>query len=136
MLPMMNPATICRYENPLCATDPGTDMNVTPDIAAPTIANAATNHGVRRPPVKNVALSPRRDVRHEIKNCTARYSATVTATVTGFMSGLSVLQPKLHKNSRKAKGCTARFALRGLKLYIRRVASQRPQHRKNVFFAV
>ena len=36
---------------------PGTDMNVTPEMAAPIIAKATTGQGARRLPVKNVVLS-------------------------------------------------------------------------------
>ena len=61
----MKPSTICRYEYPLPTTMPGTDMNVTPDIMAPIMANDTIAHGARRLPVKNVALSLPRDAIHD-----------------------------------------------------------------------
>ena len=55
--PMVNPTVICIYEKESAATEPGTEMNVTPDIAAPIIASVAIYHVVRRLPMKNPALS-------------------------------------------------------------------------------
>ena len=40
--------------------EPGTEMKVTPEIAAPIMAKAAIYHGVLRLPVKKPALSARR----------------------------------------------------------------------------
>ena len=44
---------------------PGTDMNVTPEIAAPIMANATIGHGVWRLPVKKVLLSEPRDAKYD-----------------------------------------------------------------------
>ena len=59
------------YEKASTATDPGTEMNVTPDMAAPIMAKAAMYHGVRRFPVKNPALSARRPESHATAKRTA-----------------------------------------------------------------
>ena len=56
---------------------PGTEIYVTPDIAAPTMAIAATPRGVLRPPVKNVAELLPRDVSHATPKSRARYEAMV-----------------------------------------------------------
>ena len=61
-------------------------MNVTPDMAAPTIASAATAQWVRLPPVKKPELSARRDARIATTNSSAIYAATVIITVTGLIS--------------------------------------------------
>ena len=50
--PNVKPTTICIYENESAATDPGTEIKVTPDIAAPIIASVARGHEVRRLPMK------------------------------------------------------------------------------------
>ena len=69
---MVKPTTICIYENESAATEPGTDMNVTPDIAAPIIASVAAYHVVRLPPMKKVALSAPRALRRESTKSNAR----------------------------------------------------------------
>ena len=53
------------------ATEPGTEMKVTPDMAAPIIASAAMYHGVRRLPEKKPALSARRPERQATAKSTA-----------------------------------------------------------------
>ena len=50
--PTMNPSTICKYENPLAATIPGTEMKVTPEIMEPIMAKATTYQGDLRLPTK------------------------------------------------------------------------------------
>ena len=45
---------------------PGTEMKVTPEITAPTMAKATIGQGVRRPEVKNVALSARREASRDM----------------------------------------------------------------------
>ena len=82
-LPTKKPNTICIYEKPSAATEPGTEMNVTPEIAAPTIANAAMYHGVLRAPVKKLALSALRPDHQATKNSTAMYASTVMITEIG-----------------------------------------------------
>ena len=47
---------------------PGTEINVTPEIAAPIIAIDTKAHGVLRLPVKKVELSDLRDAKNDIKN--------------------------------------------------------------------
>lgn len=47
-----------QEENESAATDPGTDTKVMPDIAAPTIAKAATYQGFSRLPVKSPCSTP------------------------------------------------------------------------------
>ena len=65
---MMKPMTICRYEKFDIATEPGTEMKVTPDIAALTIASVATGQGDLRPPVKKSALSALRPATADTAN--------------------------------------------------------------------
>lgn len=60
--PVRNPSTICIYEKWLVATQPGTEMNVTPEMLDPIIAKATTNHGDFRLPTKNPWLSAFRPV--------------------------------------------------------------------------
>lgn len=43
--PERNPNTICMYEKWLVATQPGTEMNVTPEMLDPIIAKATTEPG-------------------------------------------------------------------------------------------
>ena len=51
--PERNPNTICMYEKWLVATQPGTEMNGTPEMLDPIIAKATTNQGDFRLPTKN-----------------------------------------------------------------------------------
>ena len=44
---------------------PGTEMNVTPDMAAPIMAKATTGHGALRLPVKKVVLSEPREAKYD-----------------------------------------------------------------------
>jgi hypothetical protein len=81
--PTMKPSTICRYEYPLLATIPGTDMNVTPEMVAPIIENATNGHGARRLPVKNVALSLPREDTHDTPRRMAKYTAMVIMITIG-----------------------------------------------------
>ena len=65
------------------ATEPGTDIYVTPDIAAPTMAMAATTRGVERPPVKNVLAVTLRDVYHATTKSSVTYPARVSMMAKG-----------------------------------------------------
>mgnify|MGYP003292092738 CR=1 FL=1 len=67
----LKPSAICIYEKPSETTIPGTETNVTPDIAAPTMAMAATTRCVERPPVKKVPLSMLRLLSHATINSMA-----------------------------------------------------------------
>ena len=60
------------YENESAATDPGTEMKVTPDIAAPIMASVAAYHDVRLPPMKKEALSAPRPLRRASRNSSAK----------------------------------------------------------------
>ena len=44
---------------------PGTEMNVTPEIAAPIMAKATSGQGAWRLPVKNVELSLPREAKYD-----------------------------------------------------------------------
>jgi hypothetical protein len=68
---------------------PGTLMNVTPEIMAPTIANATTGHGAVRPPVKNVELSAPRELRRPTSISSRKYAAMVRMTITGMLMAYS-----------------------------------------------
>ena len=63
---------IWRYPNPLVATMPGTETNVTPDIGAPIMASAAMYHFDLRDPLKNAELSLPRPASHATANMNAR----------------------------------------------------------------
>ena len=54
------------------ATEPGTEMNVTPDMAAPIMAKVAMNTDDFRLPVKKPALSALRPVIHDMMNSNAK----------------------------------------------------------------
>ena len=47
---------------------PGTEMKVTPEIGAPSMAMATMNHGAWRPPLRAVAVSLLREAAHEMIN--------------------------------------------------------------------
>ena len=81
--PMVKPMTICMYENESAATDPGTEMKVTPDIAAPIIASVAAYHDVRLPPMKKVALSAPSALRRASRKRSTRYAASVMRIASG-----------------------------------------------------
>ena len=63
---------------------PGTEMKVTPEMAAPIMAKATSGHGARRLPVKNVELSLPRDAKYETAISTAKYAAIVMMTITDW----------------------------------------------------
>lgn len=65
------------------ATEPGTEIYVTPDMAAPTMAMAATARGVERPPVKKLFAVTLRAERHATTNRSATYSARVSMMAKG-----------------------------------------------------
>ena len=67
----------------MAATIPGTDMNVTPEIAAPIMAKATTGHGAWRLPVKNVLLSEPREAKYDTAISRAKYPTIVIMTITG-----------------------------------------------------
>lgn len=71
---------------------PGTDMNVTPDMAAPIVANATRGHGAFRLPVKNVELSLPRPARHDTNISSAKYAAIVSITIMGVDTVLSIIE--------------------------------------------
>jgi hypothetical protein len=58
-------------------------MKVTPEMAAPIIAKATTNHGIRRLPVKNDELSDPRDAKYDTHISSKKYAAIVKITITG-----------------------------------------------------
>jgi len=62
---------------------PGTDIKVTPDMAAPIMAKATSGHGALRLPVKNVELSLPREAKYDTKNSNAKYAAIVIITIRG-----------------------------------------------------
>ena len=83
--PAMNPRAICMYPNPETPTMPGTETNVTPDIAEPIMAKATTYHDCLRLPLKNPALSDFLPVNHEMRSTTAKYAAMVMMMVVGVI---------------------------------------------------
>ena len=52
----------------MVTTIPGTEINVTPEMAAPIIASVASAHGADRLPVKNPALSDLRPAKYDTAN--------------------------------------------------------------------
>ncbi len=61
---------------------PGTEMNVTPEMAAPIMAKATRGQGVWRLPVKNVELSLPREAKWEISISSTKYPAMVPMTIS------------------------------------------------------
>ena len=81
-----------------------TEMKVTPDIAAPTMAKAARYHGVRRFAVKNPALSVRRPEIQATTNSRAMYPVRVAITAAGVMRANSTNRRQRYKKRRQGVG--------------------------------
>ena len=83
--PTINPSTICKYAKQFVLTIPGTETNVTPDMAEPTIAKATTYHLDFRLPTKKPSLSALRPATYEMVNSTMKYAKIVIITVIGLI---------------------------------------------------
>ena len=81
--PIVKPTTICIYENLSTATEPGIEINVTPDIAAPIIARVAIYQVVRRLPMKNPRLSASRPEIYAAQNSRSIYPISVIMVIIG-----------------------------------------------------
>lgn len=64
------------YENPDFPTNPGRDMNVTPESDAPIIPKLTKYHLEARLPVKKVSFLAPLEVKYDIVNKTAKYPKT------------------------------------------------------------
>ena len=62
---------------------PGTEMKVTPEMAAPIMAKATMPQWACRLPVKKVELSLPREANQLIPNSSAKYATIVIMTITG-----------------------------------------------------
>jgi hypothetical protein len=82
--PIIKPTTICRYEKFDVATEPGTEINVTPDIAALIIAVAVIHHDIRRLPEKYPALSVLRSAISATAKSIAMYIEIVAMMIKGL----------------------------------------------------
>ena len=92
--PTKKPSTICIYENAFGSTMPGTDINVTPEMLEPIMANATTYQLDLRFPMKNPALSAFRPARCETPKRTRKYAAIVIITANGVIWGPSKSPPR------------------------------------------
>jgi len=66
-------------------TIPGTEMNETPEMLAPTMPKATIYQGERRPAVKNVSLSVRLPVMRLIMSRIRKYASTVRIIIISFL---------------------------------------------------
>jgi len=66
-------------------TQPGTEINVTPESDAPIIPNATRYHGALLLALKNVAVFLFFDVRNEIKSNNEKYKTTTVKTKYGLI---------------------------------------------------
>ena len=71
------------YVKSIDFTQPGTDINVTPDKDAPTIPNATTYQGDCLFPTKKPLLSALRPVKYDISKRRAKYPTTTESIVIG-----------------------------------------------------
>ncbi len=78
-------------------------MNVTPDMAAAIMADAAIYHGVRRLPVKNAAFPAFRLEIRAKTNRSKMYPKTVMMTATGDMTIFGENDAKIRKIERRSK---------------------------------
>ena len=92
---MVKPTTICIYANPSVATAPGTEIKVTPDIAAPIIASVALHHEVFLPPIKKPILSALRPNKYPKSDINNTYTAMVINTKYGDIIMLCINLPQI-----------------------------------------